>query len=274
MFATSYSFLPKALQRWALRRLIEWTWLVAMVFTLGTTGVRADTNHLAGPAEFAAYARQAFDAARQRLAQDPTNSALLEIYASAGFDRGEFATNDDERAALAQECIAVCRQWVVRQPDSAAAHYYLAMNLGQLARTETVGALTLVDEMETEFKAAAKLDEHLDRGGPDRNLGLLYLEAPTFFSIGNKSKARHHLLHAIELAPDFPENRLNYIEACLRWSDGAAAHKQLQQLDAVWPAVRKDLVGPQWDSTWADWQNRLDQVREEIEEQQKSGKRR
>jgi len=35
-----------------------------------------------------------------------------------------------------------------RSENFAAAHYYLAMNLGQLARTKSVGALKLVKQME------------------------------------------------------------------------------------------------------------------------------
>jgi hypothetical protein len=195
--------------------------------------------------------------------------ALTE-FADTGFARGEFSTNDDERASLAQECIAVCRKWVVQSPNSPAAHYYLGMNLGQLARTETVGALKIVDEMEAEFKAAAKLDDHLDHAGPDRNLGLLYLEAPSILSIGNKGKARKHLLRAIELAPDFPENRLNYIEACLKWGDTSAAKKELAELDTLWPVAKSVLTSEKWDSSWADWQNRYDQVRAQLAEVKRS----
>ncbi len=76
-------------------------------------------------------------------------------------------------------------------PNSAPAHYYLAMNLGQLARTEFLGALKLVREMEREFKTAAELDAQFDFAGPERSLGLLYRDAPGWpVSIGSKRKAR------------------------------------------------------------------------------------
>ena len=64
------------------------------------------------------------------------------------------------------------------------------MNLGQLARTEYLGALTLVKQMEQEFKAAGGLDPQFDHAGPKRNLGLLYRDAPGWpVSIGNPSKS-------------------------------------------------------------------------------------
>ena len=47
-----------------------------------------------------------------------------------------------------------------------AGHYYLAMNLGQLARTEMIGALKIVKEMENEFEIAADIDPRFDHAGP------------------------------------------------------------------------------------------------------------
>jgi hypothetical protein len=43
-----------------------------------------------------------------------------------------------------------------RAIESAPAHYYLGMNLGQLARTELRRRAQLVKEMEREFKTAAR----------------------------------------------------------------------------------------------------------------------
>ena len=141
------------------------------------------------------------------------------------------------------------------------------MNLGQLARTKTLGALKIVDEMEREFKMARALDEHFDHAGPDRNLGLLYLEAPRIASIGNRSKARQHLLKAVELAPDYPDNRLNFGEACLRWGDYHLAKRELEALEEIWPSSRAKFSGPDWEASWLDWEQRLKWLREKVEEQ-------
>jgi len=86
--------------------------------------------------------------------------------------------NDTQRATIAIEAISICRQLVERSPKLPAGHYYLGMNLGQLARTKTLGALKIVNEMEREFKTALLLDARWDYAGADRNLGLLYLQAP------------------------------------------------------------------------------------------------
>ena len=149
---------------------------------------------LAGEAQTkisAAFAEKEFERAQGRFSVGCQQSDQRWQFARAAFDFAEFSTNDTQRAALANQGIAACRQLVAREPKLAAGHYYLAMNLGQLARTEYLGALTLVKEMEPEFKAAAELDPQFDHAGPERNLGLLYRDAPGWpVSIGNPSKAQ------------------------------------------------------------------------------------
>ncbi len=131
------------------------------------------------------------------------------------------------------------------------------MNLGQLARTKTLGALRLVDEMETEFQTARDLDEKFDYAGPDRNLGLLYAEAPGWpTSIGNRSKARHHLQRAVLLEPDYPENRLNLLEAYLKWGEKIGAQREFTATSELLPKAKKEFAGAQWEVSWLDWATR------------------
>lgn len=184
--------------------------------------------------------------------------------ARAAFDLAEFATGSDERESLAETGIRVSRQLIAENPDSVQAHYYLGMNLGQLARTKLLGALKLVDQMEAEFTMARALDAKFDYAGADRNLGLLYLEAPSFGSIGSRKNARTHLQRAVELAPDYPENRLNLIEAYLRWGERDAALKQFRELEALLPKARESFSGDQWEASWTDWNKRLQQTRAKL----------
>lgn len=185
-------------------------------------------------------------------------------FGRACFDVGEVATNSTERAAFAEEGIAACQQAVANDPQSAAAHYYLAMDLGQLARTRGIGALKLVKQMEKEFLKAAELDSHFDHAGPDRNLGMLYRDAPSIASVGNRSKATHHLEKAVELAPDYPENRIALIEASLAWHDRYAVAREMKALEAMLPAARQQFSGPAWTSSWQDWDSRLKTIRKRL----------
>jgi tetratricopeptide (TPR) repeat protein len=190
--------------------------------------------------------------------------------ARACFDVGENATNSSERAEIAEKGITICRDLIARDPNLAPAHHYLGMNLGQLARTRGLGALKLVSEMETEFKRAAALDPKFDNAGPDRNLGLLYREAPHVASIGSRAKSRQHLQKAADLAPDFPENRLNLIESFLRWSDRNGARRELKALEELWPRALTNLTGETWECSWTDWKKRFQQVKKKVEEAPKA----
>ena len=181
--------------------------------------------------------------------------------ARACFDRAEFSTNGVQRAELAQQGIAAARKVLKQQSNSAPAHYYLAMNLGQLARTKTLGALRLVNEMEVEFKTASALDELFDYAGPHRNLGRLYLEAPSIGSVGDRKLAKVHFNRAAELVPEYPENRLNLIEAALRWSQPGIARKELEAFEAKLDEARREFGGEAWTGAWFDWEARLKIVR-------------
>ena len=213
----------------------------------------------------AAFAKQEFEHAQSRFHSDATNRTNAWQFARAAFDFAEFSTNDTQRAALANQGIAACRPLVAREPKLAAGHYYLAMNLGQLARTEYLGALALVKEMEPEFKAAGDLDPLFDHAGPKRNLGLLYRDAPGWpVSIGNPSKAQSLLKQSVKLAPDYPENYLHLIESYLKWKEPDDARKVLRALDAIWPAARTNLTGAKWEQSWDNWSTRRDAARKKI----------
>lgn len=188
-------------------------------------------------------------------------------FARACYDFADFATNDTERAALAEQGVAACHQLLAREPKSVPGHYYLGMNFGQLARTQLLGALKIVKQMEVEFKTAGSLDAHFDCAGPARCLGLLYRDAPGWpTSIGSRHKAREWLEQAVQLAPDYPENHLNLVESRLQWNDRAGAKNELKTLDALWPSARTNLTGEAWEPGWNDWSARRDAVRRQLDE--------
>lgn len=208
---------------------------------------------------FAARAQKAFDDAKARYQANPTNAEAAWQFGRACYDWAEFAKTGPDREQIAEQGIAACSNLIQLDPKFAQGHYYLALNLGQDARTRNLGALKLVQQMETEFKTVINLDPKLDYAGADRGLGLLYLETPGWpLSIGSNSKARQHLQKAEKLFPNSPENLLNLIEAHLSWGDKNAAIRELKQLDELWPAAKKEFTGEQWEPAWADWEARRD----------------
>ncbi|MDE3100547.1 MAG: hypothetical protein KGJ88_13845 [Verrucomicrobiota bacterium] len=246
---------------------IQWV-AVALLFAAGML--------LAGdplkPA-FAERARAELQRAGRQFQSHPENSSNAWLFARACFDLAGFATNKTERAAVAQEGIDACRAFLARDSHSAPAHYYLGLDLGQLARTKRLGALRLVREMEGQFKTAFALDGSFDFAGPARSLGLLYRDAPGWpLSIGSRRKARQWLEIAATLAPDYPGNLLNLVESFLKWSDRGDARKELERLDALWPAARTNFTGAAWEQCWDDWTTRRAEARQKLGEPSRSAK--
>jgi hypothetical protein len=126
-----------------------------------------------------------------------------------------------------------------------------------------VGALKLLREMEKSWHQALALDERLDFAGPDRSLGLLYLQAPGWpASIGSNAKARAHLEHAVSLEPDYPDNRLCLAEALAKWHKTAELNVQLKALTELWSRARTRFAGPEWEASWLEWEARLAALRQ------------
>lgn len=208
---------------------------------------------------FAARAQQAFVRAQQDWAAHPEDAAAACALGRATYDWADFATNAAQRAAVAEVGIAACQQLLARDPGSAAGHYYLGIDYGELAEAEapSIAAYKLIRDIEHEFKVAAELDEGLDYGGPVRCLGLLYRDAPGWpISIGSRRKARELLDRAAALAPDFPENQMNLLESHVIWRQAADAEASWQKLKALWPVAQTNLAGAAWEVRWVDWTHR------------------
>jgi tetratricopeptide (TPR) repeat protein len=216
---------------------------------------------------FAGRADVEFHRAQKKFHSNTNNSEAAWQFARACFDFAGFATNKTGRAAIANQGIAACRQLIARDTNAVAAHYYLGMNLGQVARTRSLGALKIIREMESEFKTAAELDKQFDYAGPERNLGLLYRDAPGWpASIGNRRKARDFLERAAALAPDYPENLLNLVESYLKWNECENSKQELNALDTLWPTAQKNFTGEKWEQSWDDWSMRRAAARKRLDE--------
>ena len=220
-----------------------------------------------------AKAEQAHSAARERFQGHPSDPEAGWQLGLACFDWADLVSTNPRRAELAEEGIAACRETLAHAPKSAAAHYYLALNLGQLARTRKLSALKLISDMEAELKTTAELDARFDYAGPDRTLGLLYRDAPGWpTSVGSRSKARTHLRKAVELSPDYPDNRLSLLESYLKWGERSAVQSDLAATEESLERARKTLTGPRWESSWSDWDHQWEKIKRKAEETQPKGR--
>lgn len=244
---------------WNRFRRCRWAtvWLLLAGWSALTAAAEPEAS--ATNAVFLARARLAYQQAEARLTRHPTDPVAAGQFASACFDLNAFSQNDLDRERLAQLGIDACRRILAENPSSVTGHYYLAMNLGELAqaRAPSLSAYHLVHEVEHEFEATARLDERFDQAGPVRNLGELYFQAPSWpLSVGSHRKAREQLERAAALAPGYPENQLNLLEARLKWRERSAAESTLHTIELLWPQARKQFTGPGREKDWADWDAR------------------
>ncbi|MBI1840070.1 MAG: hypothetical protein HYR88_04370 [Verrucomicrobia bacterium] len=186
-------------------------------------------------------------------------------FARACFDRAEFASTKTERSGLAEMGISAAQEVLRRESNNAPGHFYLALNLGQLARTRALSALGLVSDMEKHFLRAIALQPGFDHAGPERSLGMLYRDAPGWpASIGSRTKARKHLERAVELDAAFPENILTLIETEAGWEEFKKAQARMPTLEARLKAAEAELRGPAWAATWQDWKQRVEIARKRL----------
>lgn len=234
------------------------TWLFV---TLGVvqTPAAAELSTNASPA---ARVQRIYKEARERWRKEGTNAEAAWQLGRAAFDYADLATNDARRAEIAEEGIAACRESIRLQPALAPPHYYLALNLGQSARTKLLGALKLVEEMEEQFKKAIELDPKFDYAGAHRSLGELYSDAPGWpASIGSRNKARQHLEKAVQLFPEYPGNRICLLESLVKWGDKKAVQSQLASTEEFLKEARTKFTGDRWVTDWQDWDQRWEKIK-------------
>lgn len=183
--------------------------------------------------------------------------------ARVAFALADLSPSDEECAAAAALGVEAAQLVCQKEPRNAAAQYYLGLNLGALARTKKLEALSLLRRMETALTAASEVDAHFDHAGPDRSLGLLYLEAPGWpISVGSKRKARDCLEKAVALDPAFPDNRLTVLEAYSRWGESGLLRTGMKEYESRLAVARQSYAGPEWEQAWHDWDARWQALRE------------
>ncbi len=203
-----------------------------------------------------------YDEAKARWQKETTNAQAAWEFGRACYDWAEHATNDTQRAALGHEGIAACQAAIALAPSNAPAHYYLGLNYGQLARTKLLGAIKLVDQMEVVWARTIALDPAFDYAGGHRALGILYRDAPGWpTSLGSKQKARLHLQKAVELAPDYPGNKLSLLESLAQWGEKKTVQDQAAVTETYLKAARARLTGDPWASDWRDWNRQWDRIK-------------
>jgi tetratricopeptide (TPR) repeat protein len=209
-----------------------------------------------------ARVRAAFQEAQERWRKETNSVEAAWHFGRGAFDWAELATNDNQRASIAEVGIAACRKAIALDPKLAAPHYYLGLNLGQMARTKLLGALKLIDEMEAEWLAAIRIDPQFDFAGAHRSLGILYRDAPGWpTSVGSEKKSRRHLEKAVELHPEYPGNRLSLFEGYIEWGEKSSVRAKAREMETFLKKARESFSGEDWILDWKEWEHRWEEIK-------------
>jgi tetratricopeptide (TPR) repeat protein len=181
------------------------------------------------------------------LVKEPRNYELLWRGARACAWLTEEFTDNERRASYAQKGVDYARRAVEADAKRVEAHYYLGINLGQSARTKTVGAYMMVPKVVNAGKAAMGIDERFDYGGPPRLIGTVYAKAPPWpASIGDIDEGIQYLTRAVQIAPDYPQNHLFY-------GDALVTDKKLDEAEKEYKLVLEACNLPQWSLRAERW---------------------
>lgn len=120
----------------------------------------------------------------------------------------------DARRDLAVEAVQ-CAQWCGRRsPEDPRCVYWLGAALGLQARERKSTGLDALPRIEAAFLDAAERIPDYEHGAPARALALLYLRAPGWpRGPGDPDKGLVWARKAVEIDPDWPENRATLEEA-------------------------------------------------------------
>ena len=137
------------------------------------------------------------------------------------------------------------------EQDTAEYAFARAAIAGRLAQIRTLGAISLVKEIERYALRSVELDRDFRDGAGRRLLGVLYVRAPSMFlSQGNADKGIALLQELGRERPDLAENHLRLAEAYVETGDSDKAHPHLcrtihgeSQLRADNRRLLVDLVG-------------------------------
>jgi tetratricopeptide (TPR) repeat protein len=130
-------------------------------------------------------------------------------------------------AEVAQEGMQQAREAMKIDAKRVEPHYYLALNMAQVA--DATSARSLVKPMVAAAKRAAEIDKTYDRAGPLLFLGKVHLTAPAWpISVGNVEQATAYLERAVAISPR-PIARLFLGQAYFEDDREREAKAQLEQ---------------------------------------------
>jgi len=161
----------------------------------------------------------------------PNEDIINGKLSSAYFYKGLLEMDDTSKQEVYYEHgVNFGKEAVTLNPRAIYGNYWYASNVGMLGLCRgMMASLASVDPMKKSYEIVLKENEKFFFAGPHRALGRLYHMAPGWpISVGNKTKALHHLEKAVEIAPEFFNNRLYLAELYIDIGNREKAKNELE----------------------------------------------
>ena len=185
----------------------------------------------------------------QAAAASPSGTEALIGAARAQIWLSDHLESADGREHAAVSAVYAGQLCSARAPAEPRCDYWLALAVGRQARERASTASDGVDVMEGLLRSVIERAPQLDRGGPDRVLGLLLLRAPGWpTGPGNDEAGLEHTRAALRIDPDYPPNHLAVAEGLAALGERGAAIRRYRQAladaRALEPSLHPDA--PEW----------------------------
>ena len=188
----------------------------------------------------------------------PPWQALKEITVKIDLMNG----NKKAKAKIIKQALEMAGHCVAERPKEAGCYYYRGQVTGLYYENHLFGYQGGVRSMIADWQKALELDPKFDHGGPDRMLGEIYTDLPKYFGTKDVrqdlNKAIQHLEKSIQIAPDYPTQRIDLATALLK------ANRKDEARIALESAKTKIPKWPE-DPYFSGWQEDAKELEGELE---------
>lgn len=172
----------------------------------------------------------AFQLVQSAFHKEPADAGIALAVAKASHLIWDLVEDKQTRLSIVRKGLAAARVADAHQHTPTTAYYH-GVFWGRMIQHRGISAIGHLPELESLFQQSLQ-DPQIDRGGPDRALGMLYLKAPAWpRGVGDLDLALDHLHAALGIDASFPLNHFFYAQALVEDGRGNLAREHLQQAE-------------------------------------------
>lgn len=172
--------------------------------------------------------------------------------------------NKKERRLWAEKGMAYANRCVEVAPNMPECYYWRAVNTGLYHSVKIIGYQDGIKQMIDDCNAVIAMGRaSYDNAGPWRIQGQIFTKLPETGGRPDSitrdlDKALAYLYRAVELAPDYPENRIALAEALYKEGRPDEAREELTIAQEEAPNWKVDSSYPEWERTIARLMKKID----------------